>query len=86
MYQSLLQAEQREKQLLVSQKDAEYQVLRAQINPHYLFNTLEVIRMKLLLEGGARSGAGLCGCLRRQSGNTWMCSAWKHRWAKSYAL
>lgn len=51
MYQSLLQAEQREKQLLVSQKDAEYQVLRAQINPHYLFNTLEVIRMKLLLEG-----------------------------------
>jgi two-component system, sensor histidine kinase YesM len=32
-------------------KEAELMALRSQINPHYLFNTLETIRMNLVLKG-----------------------------------
>lgn len=49
-YQEKLEYERRQKELMMNWRDMEYQALRAQINPHYLFNTLESIRMSLLLE------------------------------------
>lgn len=38
-------------ELLAQKKEAQLLALRSQINPHYLFNTLESIRMNLLLSG-----------------------------------
>jgi|GEM_PF-1033807 Putative regulator of cell autolysis len=37
--------------VLVEKKEAELIALQEQINPHYLFNTLEIIRMNLVLKG-----------------------------------
>ena len=42
VYREKLHAEQ----LKTSQKDAELKMLTSQINPHFLYNTLETIRMK----------------------------------------
>lgn len=42
VYREKLHAEQ----LKISQKDAELKMLTSQINPHFLYNTLETIRMK----------------------------------------
>lgn len=42
IYQEKLHAEQ----LKTKQKDAEFKMLTSQINPHFLYNTLETIRMK----------------------------------------
>ena len=42
VYRERLHAEQ----LKVEQKEAEFKMLASQINPHFLYNTLEVIRMK----------------------------------------
>ena len=55
-YRDKVSYERRQKELVMSWRDTEYQVLRAQINPHYLFNTLESIRMSLLIDG-EREGA-----------------------------
>lgn len=38
-------------ELQASKKEAQLLALRSQINPHYLFNTLESIRMNLLISG-----------------------------------
>lgn len=38
-------------QLIISKKEAELQALQSQVNPHFMFNTLESIRMKSLLNG-----------------------------------
>jgi two-component system sensor histidine kinase YesM len=40
-----------EQKLLNEQQKMEYQILANQINPHFLYNTLETIRMKALTEG-----------------------------------
>lgn len=42
IYQERLHAER----LTIQQKDAEFKMLASQINPHFLYNTLEMIRMK----------------------------------------
>ena len=38
-------------QLRASQKEAEFKMLANQINPHFLYNTLETIRMKAFCNG-----------------------------------
>lgn len=45
------EAELRTEQLRTRQQAMEYKVLASQINPHYLYNTLETIRMKALTSG-----------------------------------
>lgn len=45
IYQEKIHAEQ----LKTKQKDAEFKMLTSQINPHFLYNTLETIRMKALI-------------------------------------
>lgn len=45
------EAELNEKELRNSQQAMEYKMLASQINPHYLYNTLETIRMKALTMG-----------------------------------
>lgn len=47
----MYQAELNAKELRTSQQIMEYKVLASQINPHYLYNTLETIRMKALTVG-----------------------------------
>ncbi len=42
---------QREYVYQIKQKEMEFYALQAQIDPHFLYNTLEAIRMKLLLTG-----------------------------------
>lgn len=49
VYREQLHAEQ----LKTKQKDAEYKMLASQINPHFLYNTLETIRMKAREQGQA---------------------------------
>ena len=45
VYREQLHAEQ----LKTQQKDAEFKMLTSQINPHFLYNTLETIRMKAVI-------------------------------------
>lgn len=40
-----------QEKLKASQREAEFKMLSNQINPHFLYNTLETIRMKALLKG-----------------------------------
>lgn len=40
-----------EKELLIQQQDMEFKMLASQINPHFLYNTLETIRMKAFTAG-----------------------------------
>lgn len=49
---SLMYNEKIQKQVLINQQQKmEYKMLASQINPHFLYNTLESIRMKALMEG-----------------------------------
>lgn len=41
----------KEEKLKSNQKDAEFKMLSSQINPHFLYNTLETIRMKAFIRG-----------------------------------
>lgn len=45
------EAQIRAKELLIEQQEMEYKMLASQINPHFLYNTLETIRMKALAVG-----------------------------------
>lgn len=47
MYEERLQKEK----LMARQKEVEFKMLASQINPHFLFNTLETIRMKANVNG-----------------------------------
>lgn len=49
----------------IRQKEAELKVLKSQINPHYLYNTLDVIRMTAL-ENQDQKAAGMVESLARQ--------------------
>lgn len=40
-----------QKRLVVEQKDAQFKMLASQINPHFLYNTLETIRMRAFCNG-----------------------------------
>jgi two-component system, sensor histidine kinase YesM len=40
----------------IKQKDAEMKALQSQINPHFLYNTLEAIRMKAIADGSKTTG------------------------------
>ena len=43
--------ELKQKKLIVKQKDAQFKMLASQINPHFLYNTLETIRMRAFCNG-----------------------------------
>ena len=45
------QAERQRNEAVLCQKDAEIYALQAQINPHFLYNMLEVARMKAVVDG-----------------------------------
>lgn len=45
------EAQLKEQELLIRQKEMEFEMLASQINPHFLYNTLETIRMKALTAG-----------------------------------
>lgn len=47
----MYKAQIKEKELINNQQIMEYKMLASQINPHYLYNTLETIRMKSLTMG-----------------------------------
>lgn len=47
----MFEAELNEQELRIKQQLMEYKMLSSQINPHYLYNTLETIRMKALTTG-----------------------------------
>lgn len=47
----MYEAELNQKELRSNQQAMEYKMLASQINPHYLYNTLETIRMKALTSG-----------------------------------
>lgn len=52
MMDSFMYNEKIQKQMLINQQQKmEYKMLASQINPHFLYNTLESIRMKALMEG-----------------------------------
>ena len=50
-------AQIREKELRLSEKSAQLDVLQMQISPHFLYNTLDMIRWECMYEGGAGSRA-----------------------------
>ena len=45
------QAQIKEQALLINQQEMEFKMLASQINPHFLYNTLETIRMKAFTAG-----------------------------------
>lgn len=45
------EAQLKEQELLIRQQEMEFKMLASQINPHFLYNTLETIRMKALTAG-----------------------------------
>lgn len=50
-------AEIRERELELNQKTAQLDALQMQINPHFLYNTLDMIRWECLYEAGGESAA-----------------------------
>lgn len=62
-------AQLREKELRLSEKIAQLDMLQMQISPHFLYNTLDMIRWECMYEGGVKSRAAsmietFCSLLR----------------------
>ena len=61
----------------IEKKNAQLQALQSQINPHFLYNTLEAIRMKAICNGDRDVGKMLTGSLSARSWTTansiWSC-------------
>lgn len=51
LIQAVYEAQIREKNIEIARKQSELNALQAQVNPHYLMNVLEAVRMKLALKG-----------------------------------
>ncbi|MCL6458430.1 MAG: sensor histidine kinase [Gorillibacterium sp.] len=51
MINDVYEAELRQKDFELASKQAELMALQSQVNPHYLFNVLETIRMKSVIKG-----------------------------------
>lgn len=53
------QAQIKEQELLIRQQEMEFKMLASQINPHFLYNTLETIRMKALTAGDREAATAI---------------------------
>ncbi|MBO5474126.1 MAG: histidine kinase [Lachnospiraceae bacterium] len=53
------EAQIKEKELLISQREMEFKMLASQINPHFLYNTLETIRMKAFTAGDKEAATAI---------------------------
>lgn len=53
------EAQLKEQELLIRQQEMEFKMLASQINPHFLYNTLETIRMKALTAGDKEAATSI---------------------------
>lgn len=53
------EAQIKEKEILIRQQEMEFKMLASQINPHFLYNTLETIRMKALTAGDREAATAI---------------------------
>lgn len=53
------EAQIKEQTLLIRQQEMEFKMLASQINPHFLYNTLETIRMKALTAGDKEAATAI---------------------------
>lgn len=53
------EAQIRGQELLIKQQEMEFKMLASQINPHFLYNTLETIRMKALTAGDREAATAI---------------------------
>ena len=53
------EAQLKEQELLIRQQEIEFKMLASQINPHFLYNTLETIRMKALKVGDKEAATAI---------------------------
>ena len=53
------EAQIKEQELLIRQQEMEFKMLASQINPHFLYNTLETIRMKALTTGDKEAATAI---------------------------
>lgn len=53
------EAQIKEQELLIRQQEMEFKMLASQINPHFLYNTLEMIRMKALTAGDREAATAI---------------------------
>lgn len=53
------EAQLKEQELLIRQQEMEFKMLSSQINPHFLYNTLETIRMKALKVGDKEAATAI---------------------------
>ncbi len=53
------EAQFKEQEMLIKQQEIEFKMLASQINPHFLYNTLETIRMKALKAGDKEAATAI---------------------------
>ncbi|MDE5596629.1 MAG: histidine kinase, partial [Lachnospiraceae bacterium] len=53
------EAQIKEQELLIRQQEMEFKMLSSQINPHFLYNTLETIRMKAFTAGDKEAATAI---------------------------